>query len=66
MQREVMRSAAVMAAADLGRTGPPLDALKLMMQGKQRGDLSRAHLSEHTVKNLVAAILKALKKFGRG
>jgi DNA-binding NarL/FixJ family response regulator len=38
-----------------------------MMQGKSNEETCRElGLSDPTVKNLVAAILKALKKFGRG
>jgi len=38
-----------------------------MMQGKSNEEICRElGLSDPTVKNLVAAILKALKKFGRG
>jgi DNA-binding NarL/FixJ family response regulator len=50
--------------ADLPRQ---LDVLKLMLQGKSDEEICRElDLSEQTVKNLIAAILKALKKFGRG
>jgi CspA family cold shock protein len=50
----------------LGLTQQQLDVLKLMMQGKSNEEICRKFgLSEPTVKNLIAAILKALKKFGR-
>jgi len=53
--------------ADLGLTPWQLDVLKLMMQGKSNEEISRElGLSEPTVLNLIAAILKVLKKFGRG
>ena len=53
--------------ADLGLTPWQLDVLKLMMQGKSNEEICRElGLSEPTVLNLVAAILKVLKKFGRG
>ena len=51
----------------LGLTQQQLDVLKLMMQGKSNEEICRKlGLSQPTVKNFVAAILKALKKFGRG
>ena len=51
----------------LGLTQQQLDVLKLMMQGKSNEEIRRKlGLSEPTVKNLIAAILKALEKFGRG
>ena len=51
----------------LGLTQQQLDVLKLMMQEKSNEEISRKlGLSEPTVKNFIAAILKALKKFGRG
>ena len=53
--------------ADLGLTPWQLDVLKLMMQGKSNEEICRElGLSEQTVLNLIAAILKVLKKFGRG
>ena len=52
--------------ADLGLTEQQLDVLELMMQGKSDEEICRKlGLSEPSVKNLIAAILKALK-FGRG
>jgi cold shock protein len=51
----------------LGLTQQQLDLLKLVMQGKSNEEICRKFgLSEPTVKNLIAAILKALRKFGRG
>jgi cold shock protein len=51
----------------LGLTQQQLDVLKLMMQGKSNEEICRKlGLSQPTVKNFIAAILKALKKFGRG
>jgi len=53
--------------ADLGLTPWQLDVLKLMMQGKSNEEICRElGLSESTVLNLIAAILKVLKKVGRG
>jgi DNA-binding NarL/FixJ family response regulator len=53
--------------ADFGLTPWQLDVLKLMMQGKSNEEICRElGLSEPTVLNLIAAILKVLKKFGRG
>jgi DNA-binding NarL/FixJ family response regulator len=53
--------------ADLGLTPWQLDVLKLMMQGKSNEEICRElGLSEPTVLNLIAAILRVLKKFGRG
>ena len=53
--------------ADLGLTGPELEVLKLMVQGKSNEEICRElGLAEPTLKKLLAAILKALKKFGRG
>jgi len=51
----------------LGLTQQQLDVLKLMMQGKSNDEICRKlGLSEPTVKNFIAVIRKALKKFGRG
>jgi cold shock protein len=51
----------------LSLTQQQLDVLKLMMQGKSNEEICRKlGLSQPTVKNFIAAILKALKKFGRG
>ena len=51
----------------LGLTRQQLDVLKLMMHGKSNEEICRKlGLSEPTVKNFIAAIRKALKKFGRG
>jgi cold shock protein len=51
----------------LGLTQQQLDVLKLMMQGKSNEEICRKlGLSEPTVTNVIAAILKALKKFGPG
>jgi CspA family cold shock protein len=51
----------------LGLTQQQLDVLKLMMKGKSNEEICRKlGLSQPTVKNFIAAILKALKKFGRG
>jgi DNA-binding CsgD family transcriptional regulator len=51
----------------LGLTQQQLNVLKLMMQEKSNKEISHElGLSEPTVKNLIAAILKALKKLGRG
>jgi cold shock protein len=51
----------------LGLTQQQLDVLKLMMQGKSNEEICRElGLSEPTVKNFIALILKALKNFGRG
>jgi DNA-binding CsgD family transcriptional regulator len=51
----------------LGLTQQQLNVLKLMMQEKSNEEICHElGLSEPTVKNLIAAILKALKKFGRG
>ena len=64
---EILTRGAVKAAADLGLAGPQLDVLKLMMQGKNNGEICRElGLAEPTVNKLIAAILRALKKFGRG
>src|SRR5262249_17241184 len=53
--------------ADLGLIPRQLDVLKLMLQGRSNEAICRElDLSEQTVKTLIAAILKALKKFGRG
>src|SRR5262245_28374426 len=53
--------------ADLGLTGPELEVLKLMVQGKSNEEICRElGLAEPTLKKLLGAILKALKKFGRG
>jgi CspA family cold shock protein len=50
-----------------GLTQQQFDVLKLMMQGKSNEEICRKlGLSQPTVKNFIAAILKALKKFGRG
>jgi DNA-binding NarL/FixJ family response regulator len=55
------------SAADLGLTPWQLDVLKLMMQGKSNEEIRRElGLSEPTVLNLIAVVLKVLKKFGRG
>jgi cold shock protein len=49
----------------LGLTQQQLDVLKLMMQGKSNEEICRKlGLSEATVKNFIAVIRKALKKFG--
>jgi len=49
----------------LGLTQQQLDVLKLMMQGKSNEEICRKlGLSQPTVKNFIAAIRKALKKFG--
>ena len=51
----------------LGLTQQQFNVLKLMMQEKSNEEICRKlGLSEPTVKNLIAAILKALEKFGRG
>jgi cold shock protein len=51
----------------LGLTQQQLNVLKLMMQEKSNEEICRKlGLSEPTVKNLIAAIRKALKKFRRG
>ena len=51
----------------LGLTQRQLDVLKLMMQEKSNEEICcKLGLSEPTVKNLIAAIRKALKKFKRG
>jgi DNA-binding NarL/FixJ family response regulator len=53
--------------ADLGLTVPELEVLKLMVQGKSNEEICRElGLSEPTLKKLLAAILKALKRFGQG
>ena len=50
----------------LGLTQQQLNVLKLMMQEKSNEEICHElGLSEPTVKNFIAAILKALKKFGR-
>jgi CspA family cold shock protein len=51
----------------LGLTQQQLDVLKLMMQGKSNEEICRKlGLSEPMVKNFIAAIRMALRKFGRG
>lgn len=51
---------------DLGLTERQVEVLALMMQGKSNKAICRAlHLSESTVKNHVAAILKALRVTNR-
>jgi len=51
----------------LGLTQQQLDVLQLMMLEKSNEEICRKlGLSEPTVKNVIAAIRKALKKFRRG
>ena len=51
----------------LGLTQQQLNVLKLMMQEKSNEEICHElGLSEPTVNRLIAAIRKALKKFGRG
>jgi DNA-binding NarL/FixJ family response regulator len=51
---------------DLGLTERQVEVLALMMQGKSNKAICRLlHLSESTVKNHVAAILKALRVTNR-
>jgi DNA-binding NarL/FixJ family response regulator len=51
----------------LGLTEQQLSVLKLMMREKSNKEICHElSLSEPTVKNLIAAILNALKKLGRG
>jgi DNA-binding NarL/FixJ family response regulator len=53
--------------ADLGLTVAELEVLKLMVQGKRNEEICRElGLAEPTLKKLLAAILKTLKKFGQG
>ena len=51
-----------MSPADYGLTGRQVEVLTLMMKGKSNKAICRVlELAEPTVKNHVAAILKALK-----
>jgi DNA-binding NarL/FixJ family response regulator len=57
---------AIVSPADLGLTDRQLDVLALMMQGKNNKLICQMlNLAEHTVKNHVGAIFKALKVTNR-